>query len=266
MDKVMLNEPVFRVQTYSGQSDQHLRNVHIYAPSIIWVKSGVKTVFQESEQFDIDSHSWLLTSANQGLNFINKSSTDNFYSVQICFFLTPPKEMLEESQKNESTRLHTHAITVSPLLAYGFTFLTDTNTQKLSPKVQQFHLLALYQQLAELGVLHVLFSPMFTSFQNKLSAYFAKDPAEAYQLETVCDDFSMSRATLIRRLQRDGTNFRTVLSNVRMSHALGLMQEKKQSQLDLALQCGYQSESRFSQRFHQQFGMTPKQYMKTVVY
>jgi AraC-like DNA-binding protein len=44
------------------------------------------------------------------------------------------------------------------------------------------------------------------------------------------------------------------------------MQEKRQTQLDLALQCGYQSESRFSQRFHQQFGMTPKQYMKTVVY
>ncbi|MDD9195122.1 AraC family transcriptional regulator [Aliivibrio sp. S3MY1] len=266
MDKVMLNEPIFRVQTYSGKSDQHLRNVHIYAPSIIWVKSGVKTVFQESEQFDVDAHSWLLTSANQGLNFINKTTKDNFYSVQICFFLAPPKEMLEESQSNESTRLHTHAVTVSPLLAYGFTFLTDTNTQKLSSKTQQFHLLALYQQLAELGVLHVLFSPSFASFQNELSAYFSKNPAEPYQLETVCDDFSMSRATLIRRLQRDGTNFRTVLSNVRMSHALGLMQEKKQSQLDLALQCGYQSESRFSQRFHQQFGMTPKQYMKTVVY
>ncbi|KAB2825954.1 helix-turn-helix transcriptional regulator [Aliivibrio finisterrensis] len=262
-----MNEPVFRVQTYSGQSDQHLRNVHIYAPSIIWVKSGVKTVFQESEQFDIDSHSWLLTSTNQGLNFINKpSSMDNFYSVQICFFLTPPREMLEESQSNESTRLHTHAITMSPLLAYGFTLLSDTNTQKLSFQTQQFHLLALYQQLAELGVLHVLFSPTFASFQNELSVYFAKDPAEAYQLKTVCDDFSISRATLIRRLQRDGTNFRTVLSNVRMSHALGLMQEKKQSQLDLALQCGYQSESRFSQRFHQQFGMTPKQYMKTISY
>ncbi|MGR6832077.1 hypothetical protein [Aliivibrio wodanis] len=88
MDKVMLNEPMFRVQTYSGQSDQHLRNVHIYAPSIIWVKSGVKTVFQETEQFDVNTDSWLLTSANQGLNFINKTSADSFYSVQICFFLS----------------------------------------------------------------------------------------------------------------------------------------------------------------------------------
>ncbi|KAB2825955.1 helix-turn-helix domain-containing protein [Aliivibrio finisterrensis] len=194
-----------------------------------------------SEQFDIDAHSWLLTSANQGLNFIHKTTEVNFYSVQICFFLAPPDEMLEESQSNESIRLHTYAVTVSSLLAYGFTFLTDTNTQKLSSKTLQFHLLALYQQLAELGVLHALFSPTFTSFQNELSAYFSKDPAEPYHLETV-------------------------LSNVRMTHALSLMQEKRQTQLDLALQCGYQSESRFSQRFHQQFGMTPKQYMKTVAY
>jgi AraC-like DNA-binding protein len=43
------------------------------------------------------------------------------------------------------------------------------------------------------------------------------------------------------------------------------MQQYSYTQLELALRCGYQSESRFGQRFHQQFGITPKQYMKTVM-
>ena len=261
-----MSNTLFKVQTYSGLNDQHLRNVHIYAPSIIWVKSGCKTVFQGTDSFDIDARSWLLTSANQELNFVNKASYEHFYSVQLSFLSAPPKEMLEESQHREVNREHVHALKISSALAYGFTMLLEMSTHSLSEEVQKLHLMAFYQQLVELGVLHVLFSESHASFQNQLSAYFSRDPAEPYQLEEVCHDFSMSRATLIRRLQRDGTNFRTVLSNVRMGHALSLMQEKRQTQLDLALQCGYQSESRFSQRFHQQFGITPKQYMKTVVY
>ncbi|MGR6859545.1 AraC family transcriptional regulator [uncultured Aliivibrio sp.] len=261
-----MSNALFKVQTYSSLNDQYLRNVHIYAPSIIWVKSGCKTVFQGTDSFDIDARSWLLTSANQELNFVNKASYDHFHSVQLSFLLAPSKDMLKESKLREVNREHVHALKISSALAYGFSMLLEMSLQSLSEEVQKLHLMAFYQQLVELGVLHVLFSGTHASFQNQLSAYFSKDPAEPYQLEEVCHDFSMSRATLIRRLQRDGTNFRTVLSNVRMGYALSLMQEKRQTQLDLALQCGYQSESRFSQRFHLQFGITPKQYMNTVVY
>lgn len=261
-----MNAALFKIQTYSGLNDQHLRNVHIYAPSIIWVKSGVKTVFQDAQSYDVDAQSWLLTSANQALSFINRPSHQHFYSVQLSLLLSPSIEMIEESKHNETRQQQRNTIKVSSTLAYGFSLLLDMSTQNLSQNVQKHHLLGFYQQLVELGVLHVLFSASHASFQNQLSAYFSKDPAEAYQLEAVCHAFSMSRATLMRRLHRDGTNFRTVLSNVRMGYALALMQETKQKQLDLALQCGYQSESRFSQRFHQQFGLTPKQYMKTIPY
>lgn len=174
--------------------------------------------------------------------------------------------MIEASKENRRRHEHLNAIKVSSTLAYGFSLLIEMSSQNLSSNVQKYHLLAFYQQLIEVGALHILFSKSHDSLQNKLSAYFSKDPADNYQLDEVSHVFSMSRATLIRRLNQDGTNFRTVLANVRMSHALSLMQEKKQSQLDLALQCGYQSETRFSQRFHQQFGITPKQYMKTVSY
>ena len=257
---------LFKIQTYSGLNAQHLRNVHIYAPSIIWVKSGVKTVFESAQSYEIDGQSWLLTSANQALSFINRPSLQHFYSVQLSLFLPPSTDMIEESKNNETKRQQRNALKVSSALAYGFSLLVDMSTQNLSQNVQKHHLLGFYQQLLELGVLHVLFSASHASFQNQLSTYFSKDPAEAYQLEEVCHAFSMSRATLMRRLHSDGTNFRTVLSNVRMGYALALMQERKQKQLDLALQCGYHSESRFSQRFQQQFGLTPKQYMKTIPY
>lgn len=87
-----MNESLLKIQTYSGVNDQHLRNVHIYAPSIIWVKSGIKRVIQGTENYDIDAQSWLLTAANQDLSFINKPTKDHFYSVQICFLFPPTPE------------------------------------------------------------------------------------------------------------------------------------------------------------------------------
>lgn len=261
-----MGKKCFKVQTYSSVNDQHLRNVHIYAPSIIWVKSGVKTIHQGLEHYDVNHQSWLLTGADQALSFINKPVSDSFYSVQLCFLLPPPLNMLEVSHKNQRHQKQHNRLHVSSTLAYGFSLLVEISSQNLSDEVQQYHLFAFYQQLAEVGALHLLFSEPHDSLLMKLSAYFSKNPAENHQLDDVSHHFSMSRSTLIRRLHQDGTNFKTVLANVRMNHALSLMQAKKQSQLDIALQCGYLSETRFGQRFHQQFGITPKEYMKTLPY
>ena len=56
----------------------------------------------------------------------------------------------------------------------------------------------------------------------------------------------MSRATLIRKLKLEGMQYREVLAEVRLSHALYLMQNGEQNVTMLAQSCGYQSEGRFS--------------------
>ncbi|MEF1175183.1 helix-turn-helix domain-containing protein, partial [Vibrio sinaloensis] len=61
-----------------------------------------------------------------------------------------------------------------------------------------------------------------------------------------------------------GLQYRELLAEVRLNHALHLMQSTPWSTLNLAQMCGYQSEERFSQRFKNKFGITPKEYMKTV--
>ena len=75
----------------------------------------------------------------------------------------------------------------------------------------------------------------------------------------------MSRATLIRKLKLEGMQYREVLAEVRLSHALYLMQNGQQNVAMLAQSCGYQSEGRFSQRFKGKFGLSPSEYIKTVV-
>ncbi|CAH7262097.1 hypothetical protein VCHA54P499_30147 [Vibrio chagasii] len=51
---------------------------------------------------------------------------------------------------------------------------------------------------------------------------------------------------MIRKLKREGTQFREVLTEVRLAHALYLIQRGYRNVAQLALACGYQSEERFS--------------------
>ncbi len=134
------------------------------------------------------------------------------------------------------------------------------------PEASRAHLIqGFYQYLASNGVLHCLFPQQNKSWKEKLAEYLFLDPSSSHTIETVCRHFGTSKATLTRRLATESSSFREVLTSVRMNHALSLLQQDQEcNQLELAMMCGYQSEARFSQRFQQQFGLSPKQYLRTL--
>lgn len=149
-------------------------------------------------------------------------------------------------------------------LCFALELLLTMQGQDLSPQVQSYYLNGFYQQLMEAGSLGKLFPGDSQSLRQRLSRYLAQSPGAEHHIEQVCQLFSMSKSTLTRHLTLEDTSFREVLAEVRMLHGLSLMQKQTYRQVDLALLCGYQSESRFSQRFAKQFGITPKHYMSTV--
>ncbi len=67
---------------------------------------------------------------------------------------------------------------------------------------------------------------------------------------------------MVRKLAAEGRSFRQLLAQVRLSHALNLLQQGL-TPLEVALACGYDSPSRFAARFKQEFGLTPHQYLHT---
>lgn len=69
----------------------------------------------------------------------------------------------------------------------------------------------------------------------------------------------ISEATLRRRLAAEGTCFRDILAESRLSHGLALLQTTRTGIAEVALACGYDSPSRFSGRFRERFGMPPSE-------
>ncbi|KKD60604.1 AraC family transcriptional regulator [Grimontia sp. AD028] len=247
---------------FRGVTKQPLRNVLVYAPTVIWVNRGLKQLWWQDCSRQYSSHDWLVVPASHSLTFVNEPSQTDFFSRTLTFLEPPPNEWLEDNASvapiAEEPRL-----SVTPQLAYCFDVLYEMAGKSLSEETQKQFLLAFYAELQEANALRLLFPGSDKSLSEKLASYLSLNPGNAHSVESVAADFSMSSATLKRKLAAENTSFRHILTNVRMVYALSLMQNSR-SQLNIALACGYQSEARFSQRFKEVFGLTPKEYVQTL--
>ncbi|MFH0259143.1 helix-turn-helix transcriptional regulator [Vibrio barjaei] len=257
-----MNHP-YQVTLFRAEHLQRLRNVRIHSPSIIQIISGSKRLFWKDNAMDVSHSQVLLCEASASLSFENLPQKGRFLSRVFSFHCLPTQSMLEAS-RNRSQEDDLPLLEATNALQDILNALFSFEQHHMSNATQTFWVMGLYQQLAEYGALHQLFSDSETRFSQKLSRYLSHSPSEEHALETVAQHFAMSRATLIRRLKQDGTQFREVLAEVRLNHALFLIQNGSYNVALLAQSCGYQSEGRFSQRFKGKFGLTPRDYIKTV--
>ncbi|OQQ06013.1 AraC family transcriptional regulator [Vibrio campbellii] len=254
----------YQITIFRAEQLQKLRNVRIHSPSIIQIITGSKRLFWKESALDISHSELLLCEASASLSFENLPQKGKFLSRMFSFHCVPTDAMLELSMRvgtgDESPRLAADNALHETLNAlYAF------EQHGMSKETQTFWVMGLYQQLAERGALHHLFVSSNITFSQKLSRYLSFSPGEEHSLEEAAERFAMSRATMIRKLKQEGTQYREVLAEVRLNHALYLMQNGHYNVAMLAQLCGYQSEGRFSQRFKGKFGLTPSDYIKTVV-
>ena len=76
-------------------------------------------------------------------------------------------------------------------------------------------------------------------------------------MERVAHETATSVPTLRRKLAAEGVVFRDLVQDVRMSHALALLQNTDTPVLQVAISSGYASPSRFTARFRARFGYLP---------
>jgi AraC-like DNA-binding protein len=82
-------------------------------------------------------------------------------------------------------------------------------------------------------------------------------PDRRWSAAEIAERLAMSEATLRRRLASEGQSLSDLLVDVRMSHALILLQSTDRPISQIALDTGYESASRFAVRFRQRFGFAP---------
>ncbi|MCR6554607.1 helix-turn-helix transcriptional regulator [Aeromonas sp. CPF2-S1] len=254
-----MSTPLLQLNHYFGIRQQPLHRVLIYAPTLIWVTQGSKQLWWRERRLSFDRERWLLIPAGHQLTFVNQPEQGKFRSHAITLLTPPPVEWLGAAQAGP---LREPRLTISPALAFCFELVSTMAERGLSEATQAELLRSFYAELRAANALGLLFPASTMTLAERLARYLAVEPGIDHTLEAVAPHFSMSRASMVRKLAAEGRSFRQLLAQVRMSHALNLLQQGL-APLETALACGYDSPSRFAARFKQEFGLTPYQYLRT---
>lgn len=89
------------------------------------------------------------------------------------------------------------------------------------------------------------------------------DPVMDISVEELCARLAMSESSLRRKLKQEGTGVQEIKDAARMGMAMHLLQTTLDTVQQIADRCGYQSQSRFTERFKSRFGLTPSELRKT---
>ncbi|MEZ8824035.1 helix-turn-helix transcriptional regulator [Vibrio amylolyticus] len=257
-----MNHP-YQVTVFRAETLQKLRNVRVHSPCLIQIISGSKRLYWKDTTVDLAQSQLLISEASASLNFENLPQKGLFQS-RVYSFQSPPSQSMLELSLNKEQESDSPTLAMDNALLSSLNALFSFNQSEMSQQAQTFWLMGLYQQLAEKGWLHKMFPNRHASLTQKLSQYLSHSPGDDHPLESIAERFAMSRATMMRKLKQEGTQYRELLAEVRLNHALRLMQKEHYSVALLSQLCGYQSEDRFSQRFKRKFGLTPKSYMRTI--
>ena len=124
-----------------------------------------------------------------------------------------------------------------------------------SPALCRHRLFEVLLLLAERGIVP---DPGDTDrWSDRVRRLIAQRPHADWSVDVVADQFHVSASTLRRRMADDGHTLGALVREVRLEHALALLQGTALSVGDIAARCGYESHSRFTAAFRSRFGFAP---------
>ncbi|AAW87595.1 transcriptional regulator, AraC family [Aliivibrio fischeri ES114] len=251
---------MFKAFTYEGNNVQKLKNVVITNPCIIWIVCGVKNISVDGYKYTLKKDEAIFLSGNSKISFENFTEDGFFISKQITFIRKPN---IESVRKNKFELSKYRSVKLDSQLKMTMEFLHQADSILNNIKTRSMWLDGLYLLLLDYDYLEMLFRPDEISFNEKVYEILDKMDPKEHRIESICLVLNISKATLIRRLKKSGTQFKKIVRQVRMNKALFLIQKRTIPLDEISFSCGYQSMELFNLYFESEFGISPKNYIKT---
>jgi AraC-like DNA-binding protein len=229
--------------------------VPVDQPTLVWVRRGTKIVRHAGQEWTAGPGSFLALAEATVFDVRNRPDADNRYeafwvsfapalvaefpavgpTVDKAFLFPDPPQALEE--------------------AYLTAMRAVTAGQELPDGVACSRVRELLEWLAAQG--RRFAPPRPATVEARIRGLVSAQPSRAWTVPEAASAVAMSEATLRRHLARAGRTFSELLADIRFSQALTLIQATDQPIARIAQDLGYESASRFAQRFRERFGHAP---------
>jgi len=243
-------------------SELFIQDVYIDKPQLLLIQNGSMTITYQDQEISLQTGEMLVLNSGQTLGLKHQLSDNGPFS---CAIMAWDPTLLADAG------LHTQAfkpplITVDHMQviphvpsAFKQSF-TDTHNailwhHGLPAPITRHRMLEQLLWLSQLGVRYSLHHS--ESVTQRVRELLVNNLHKTFTAAEVAEQLMMNEVMLRRRLAAENSVLRNVMIDVRMTHALRLLQCTDLAISHIAHQVGYESGSRFAERFRKRFGFAP---------
>jgi AraC-like DNA-binding protein len=247
------------VGTIVQACEQTLYNLAIADPCVIMVELGTKRMTSRDSGFEIRSSQALAIWNTVYLDVTNLKADSGFYQAS---WIAWDRDIITKyvlgrmAKKTDSKKDVVHIPKTEKMLKEAFARACEGISDETVPAE-----IAAHRMLELLMVLDAqdAFSPPGADIPLswRLRKMMNSDPSYKWRISDMTRAVGMSESTLRRRLADEKMNVAELITDVRMSHALALLQSTDMTVTRIASEAGYDCVSRFTARFRHRFGFTP---------
>ncbi|MGQ7957420.1 helix-turn-helix transcriptional regulator [Pseudomonas sp. SP16.1] len=241
---------------YSSYKEQHILNAPITKPLLIFVLAGVKQLGQRDEII-CPTGTFLFLSNASDIDMRNIPG-EEYFAVLIEFELSDFDCF--KNKRSAETRYVQGGIDAR----LAKTLMQFIEWAPCAPReLWHFRREELLQLIHLSGYDQVSGIVGHPSLSHQLHAIVSDNISSAWSVARLAERLAVSESTLRRRLKCEGASVKSIVNRARLGQGLFLLQTTMEPIGRIAERCGYQSQSRFTDRFKQQFGITPSELRKT---
>ncbi|PHR89180.1 MAG: AraC family transcriptional regulator [Moritella sp.] len=242
---------------YTSIKEQDLLNVPIVKPLLIIVLSGEKELGRDNELI-CHSGDFIFLSSSPAINMRNIPKSKEYFSLLIEFDYQDFNG-LQTSALNKQDYCIGKTTTTLEKCLQQFVESSLWAPEQLWPLRKR----EIIELLCHMGYKEILSMVGNPKVGHRLHDMFCDQDFHQLTIEHICDQLAMSESTLRRKLKTEGTSVQEIKDQARLGLGLHLLQTTHYSIVLIAEKCGYQSQSRFTERFKGRFGLTPSELRKT---
>jgi AraC-like DNA-binding protein len=242
---------------YTSITEQKLLNVPIAKPLLIVVLNGTKELGIDNE-LTCHSGGFIFLSDSPAINMRNIPKDKEYFALLIEFDFQDFNGLQINTSNKKDYFIGKTTSTLEKCLQQfvEISLWAPKNMWSLRKR----EIISLLCHMGHREVLSLLASPQI---KDQLHEMFIEQGFYELTMEQICDQLAMSESTLRRKLKLEGTSVQEIKDQARLGLALHLLQTTQNSINLIADKCGYQSQSRFTERFKIRFGLTPSELRKT---
>ncbi|MFC5473269.1 helix-turn-helix transcriptional regulator [Paraherbaspirillum soli] len=238
------------------------RSFRFFDAAILLVNSGKLTLDADQVHMELDEPLTLLAVAQDVRADIQKNPGSGDGTFRSMFLTFAPDVILEFYKRHENEMSISSPIAslrklgvdadLADTLAYC---VRGMAAEQVSDREQRHRLIGLLLALADRGCCFP--RPSTQQIGDRLKGLLGPSPQRRWTTATAARELAMSEATLRRRLATENLRFDSLLLDIRMHHAMTLLQTTAWSIPQIAEASGYRASSRFALRFRERFGCSP---------